>query len=125
MQGLKQLSLSTSSDSDTRSQSPSAGRGGAGEVTPWCRVYNTTRRLSCNRALDGALVALVLLLEDRGALTVGQVASLLTLSIGAASPLVERAVAADLVVTTRAPADRRIRIVDLSPQALQRLRREG
>jgi DNA-binding MarR family transcriptional regulator len=85
--------------------------------------YNATRRLSVNRPLTGDLVALALLLQARGALSVTQIASALVMNVGSASDFCARAVASGLFVSTRMPGDKRQRIVDLSPTAVQRLTR--
>jgi DNA-binding MarR family transcriptional regulator len=91
-------------------------------VTPWEACYYWTRRVSAHAPVSGDIVALCMLLEVRGAQTVGQVKAELGLASTGAADVVRRAEAQGYVVTTRLPGDARVRIVDLSPMTRQRLK---
>lgn len=109
-------SASDSSSSNWRQHASSAGEG-----SPWVLVYNTARRLLCNRAVSAEVVALALLLKERGAMSISQLCSALVLDTASCSALADRAVASGFFVSSRLPGDKRVRLLDLSPTALRRL----
>lgn len=91
----------------------------------WCLIYNTAAALAYNRQVDGRIVAVVLLLESRGALTVRELADALVIGASAASKMTDNAARIGLVEKRTDPGDSRRVVVSLTAAARQRLRRAG
>lgn len=89
-------------------------------------VLRLSRALGGGRHVHADLLALALVLAERPfeSMHVSAIAKALNLSVGSASPLVRRGVAAGLVARVHSDdGDARITAVTLTPPALQRLQR--